>query len=113
MDTFYKQAKIRKFEPDLVKTLNEFKLLKKKAYRLEEKKFQLNLLNEVLDRKKLLMKKALNSPPNIFINSSKIIVNNNDDFNVKVNERYYKELKKIDLDDNLDKDKLSKYRFIR
>lgn len=105
MDNFYKQAKIHKFTPDLVKHLNELKLLKKKAYRLEEKKFQCKLLNEIIVKKRLLIQKVLSLPPD-----SKNELSSNDlstsSFNnevemvQRVNERFNRELEEIALDDS-------------
>lgn len=120
MDNFYKQAKIHKFTPDLVKHLNELKLLKKKAYHLEEKKFQCKLLNEIIVKKRLLIQKVLNSAPPCKNDQKSFIHPTNHSFNStnlelihKIDERYNKELEEIDLGNNLklddDSTKLSKF----
>ena len=104
MDHFYKQAKIHKFTPDLVKHLNELKSLRKKAYRLEEKKLQCKLLNEIIVKKRLLIKRVLNNnsplnqtdPPNHHSSNSTTAAHL--ELIHKVDERYRKELEAIDLD---------------
>lgn len=106
MDNFYKQAKIHKFTPDLVKHLNELKSLRKKAYRLEEKKLQCKLLNEIIVKKRLLIKRALNnnSPLQTDLqhhHSNSLNSTTHLELTHKVDERYHKELEAIDLDNSL------------
>lgn len=114
MDTFYKLAKIHKFRPDLVKHMNELKLLKKKAYRFEEQKHQCKLFDELVLRKHLLIQNALNSSPDNLNGFENYSSPNclNESLNQRVDERYCKELESINLEDNLedgDLNKLSKF----
>lgn len=103
MDHFYKQAKIHKFTPELVKHLNELRSLRQKAYRLEEKKFQCKLLNEIIVKKRLLIKRVLlnndsSLEPDPHEQSNPT---NHLELTHKVDERYHKELEAIDLDNSL------------
>lgn len=106
MDNFYKQAKIHKFTPDLVKHLNELRSLRQRAYRLEEKKFQCKLLNEIIVKKRLLIKRVLNNNSPLDHTDShhhhhSSNPTNHLEISHKVDERYHKELKAIDLDNSL------------
>lgn len=63
LDMIYFQLRISKLAPDLSKTLEEVKILRKKAMRLKEKETQINLWKHVMRSRYMLLKSSLEFSP--------------------------------------------------
>ena len=63
LNSIYMRLKLQKLSPDLLRTLDEVRELKAHALRLEEQKWQCRLLNEVMQKRKTMLERALDTCP--------------------------------------------------
>uniref|UniRef100_T1JXX6 Uncharacterized protein n=1 Tax=Tetranychus urticae TaxID=32264 RepID=T1JXX6_TETUR len=63
LDYIYFQLKLQRTSPDLLRTYDEVNRLKRRAYLIQEQKYQCKLLTEILTKRRILFEAAANSSP--------------------------------------------------
>ncbi len=91
--------KLQKMSPDLVKALEDVKLLRKKLFKIYEQKRQSLLLKDVLNKRKLLFNQSIHSNDDNLIKCKPInknsLLSQSSSLKERVKLRYRKELKDI------------------